>query len=178
MATFPPDIAANLQSLQRQINRLGSARPGPMSWGPDDGHVRFYAPDGRVLFEASSAGASVESRGELTGLTTLLDEIRAKGDSQDVTLGSHDRRISSAWTRANEANNAAAQAQARANSATDLASSAYSRAGTGISDAAAARALASDALAAANDAKRHAATIDGWLRRHTGYPTGGLNPNS
>ena len=38
--------------------------------------------------------------------------------------------------------------------------------------------LAQDALTAGNDAKRLAGQIDTWLRRNTGYPTGGLNPNS
>ena len=287
-----PSLPENIRYLQRQINQQGTGRFGPMSIGPGDGHLRFYAADGRVLFEADSSGARVESRGSLAGLTPLLDSIRDKDDAQDGTLGEHSStlgehsstlgrhssRIDTLHSRQNSAdqtnatqNGQISQLQAdltyesariddratvgqlnatntrvtnveakngtqdtrltnvesknssqdtrltnvearnsaqdgridtlhsRANSQDSLnatqngqisqlrvdvdnararADSAYSRAGTGVSDAAAARALAQDALTAANDAKRLAGQIHVWLSNNTGYPTGGLNPNS
>src|SRR5699024_6938161 len=57
----------------------------------------------RVLFQATSAGASIESRGRLTGLTPLLDSIRDKNDEQDGRLTSHDRTLASHGTRLGKA---------------------------------------------------------------------------
>ena len=74
MPKFPPSVPGNQRFLQRQINQINTSRPGPMSWGPDDGHIRFYAADGRVLFQVDSTGASVEFRGALTGLTPRLEQ--------------------------------------------------------------------------------------------------------
>ncbi|MFC0673558.1 hypothetical protein [Brachybacterium hainanense] len=93
MPSFPQEVADNLRSLQRQINAIVAARPGPMSWGPDDGGARFEAADGRTVFGADHTGASVESRGTLTGLTPLLDSIRDKNDDQDDHLGRHDADV-------------------------------------------------------------------------------------
>lgn len=94
-----PSVAENIRYLQRQINQQGTGRFGPMSIGPGDGRLRFYATDGRVLFEADSTGASVESRGSLTAMTPLLDSIRAKDDDQDDALGQHGSRLGSAEGR-------------------------------------------------------------------------------
>ena len=287
-----PSVPENIRHLQRQINQQGTGRFGPMSIGPGDGHLRFYAADGRVLFEADSSGARVETRGSLFGLTPLLDSMRDKNDDQDGTLGQHsstltqhsstigqhssrldtlhsrqntadqtnatqngqisqlradltgesaridnratvgqldatntrvtnvesknstqdtrltnvesknssqdtrltnvearntaqDGRIDTLHSRANSQdtlnatqNGQIGQLRVDVDAAESRANSAYNRAGTGISDAAAARALAQDALVAANDAKKLAGDIHLWLSRHTGYPTGGLNPNS
>lgn len=84
-----PSVPENIRHLQRQINQQGTGRFGPMSIGPGEGHLRFYAADGSVLFEADSSGARVQSRGSLAGLTSLLDSIRDKDDDQDGTLGQH-----------------------------------------------------------------------------------------
>lgn len=94
-----PSVPENIRHLQRQINQQGTGRFGPMSIGPGEGRLRFYATDGRVLFEADSTGASVESRGSLTAMTPLLDSIRAKDDDQDDALGQHGSRLSSAEGR-------------------------------------------------------------------------------
>lgn len=109
MPTYDPDLAGALRSLQRQIDQINTARPGPMSWGPDDGQIRFYGTDGRVLFEASSAGAQVESRGTLTGLTGLVDGIRGTNDAQNGRLNDHHDWISGLGSRmtATEATDAA-----------------------------------------------------------------------
>ena len=96
-----PSVAENIRYLQRQINQQGTGRFGPMSIGPGEGHLRFYAADGRVLFEADSSGASVESRGSLAGLTPLLDSILDKDDDQDGTLGQHSSRLDTLHSRAN-----------------------------------------------------------------------------
>lgn len=89
MPTYDPDLTGALRSLQRQIDQINTSRPGPMSWGPDDGHIRFYAADGKVLFQANSGGASVVSRGSLTSMTGLFDGIRDKNDAQDGVLSDH-----------------------------------------------------------------------------------------
>lgn len=89
MATFPPSLTEALRSLQRQIDQINTARPGPMSWGPDDGSIRFYKANGDVWFEADTDGARVESRGVVTGLTPLLDSIRALDDNQNDQLTNH-----------------------------------------------------------------------------------------
>ena len=46
-----PTVPGNIRQHQRDLDRLGSAPPGPMSWGPNDGHIRFYGADGKVLFQ-------------------------------------------------------------------------------------------------------------------------------
>ena len=84
-----PSVSENTRYLQRQINQQGTGRFGPMSIGPGEGHLRFYGVDGRVLFAVDSSGASVDSRGSLTGLSPLLDSLRQKNDDQDGTLGEH-----------------------------------------------------------------------------------------
>lgn len=84
-----PTVPGNIRQHQRDLDRLGSAPPGPMSWGPNDGHIRFYGADGKVLFQANSGGASVVSRGSLSGLTGLIDNIRDKNDNQDGVLADH-----------------------------------------------------------------------------------------
>src|SRR5699024_5933964 len=84
-----PTVPGNIRQHQRDLDRLGSAPPGPMSWGPKDGHIRFYAADGKVLFQANSRGASVVSRGSLSPLTELLDNIRDLDDAQNRTLSDH-----------------------------------------------------------------------------------------
>lgn len=89
MPTYDPDLAGALRSLQRQIDQINTSRPGPMSWGPDDGHIKFYDASGKVLFQANSGGASVVSRGSLTSITGLFDGIRDKNDAQDGVLSDH-----------------------------------------------------------------------------------------
>lgn len=90
MPTFDPDLEGALRSLQRQIDQINTARPGPMSWGARDGGIRFYGADGStVLFQANSGGASVVSRGSLTSMTGLFDGIRDKNDNQDNVLSDH-----------------------------------------------------------------------------------------
>ena len=84
-----PTVPGNIRQHQRDLDRLGSAPPGPMSWGPNDGHIRFYGADGKVLFQANSGGASVVSRGSLTSMTGLFDGIRDKNDAQDGVLSDH-----------------------------------------------------------------------------------------
>ena len=87
--SWEPTVPDNVRTLDRGQKSLGNARPGPMSWGPGEGGPRVYAGDGTVVFQADSTGASVVSRGALTGLTPLLDGIRSKNDDQDATLSSH-----------------------------------------------------------------------------------------
>lgn len=96
-----PSVSENTRYLQRQINQQGTGRFGPMSIGPGEGRLRFYGVDGRVLFEADSSGASVDSRGSLTGLSPLLDSLRQKNDDQDGTLGQHSSRLDTLHSRAN-----------------------------------------------------------------------------
>lgn len=98
-----PSVAENIRYLQRQINQQGTGRVGPMSIGPGEGRLRFYGVDGRVLFEVDSSGASVDSRGSLTGLSPLLDSIRQKNDDHDGTLGQHSSRLDTLHSRQNAA---------------------------------------------------------------------------
>lgn len=121
MPTFDPDLAGALQSLQRQIDQINTSPPGPVSYGPGD-HARFYASDGStVLFEAvGGAGASVVSRGSLSGLTGLVDGIRDKNDAQDGTLDQHGSRISSTEGRVGVAEGRIDTLHSRQNAADQL----------------------------------------------------------
>lgn len=115
MPMFPPDLSEVLTSLQRQIDQINTARPGPMSWGPDDGHTRFYGPDGTtVLFEAvGGTGASVVSRGALTGMTPLLDSIRDTDDAQNGRLNDQHGWIEGLGTRMGSAEGKLGTAEGR-----------------------------------------------------------------
>ena len=170
--SFPPQISDNLGYLQAQVNRGNLARPGPMSWGPDDGHIRFYAADGRVLFQANSTGASVESRSQLTGLTPLLDSIRDKNDQQDGRLDGHDSdvkridaknaqqdgRLSSAEGRLGKAENRLDGHDSTLSSHNSRINTAQARADKGVSDAASAQSRADSAYSRAGSALSAAAT--------------------
>ena len=202
---FPQDIEDNLRELARRIDAINTSRPGPTSWGPGDGEASAIADDGRTLFSFGSTGASVESRGVLTGLTPLLDGIRSKNDAQDGrldghdgdvsridakntaqdgTLSAHDGRITTAQGRADDAWSRAGTALSNAAAAQSRADSAYSRAGTGISDAADAKARAdsafdraADAQATANSANDKADQIIAWINRNLYQPGEGPFPN-
>lgn len=200
MPVFPQDIEDNLRELARRIDAINTARPGPTSWGPGDGEASAVADDGRILFSFGNTGASVESRGALTGLTPLLDGIRsknddqdgrldghdgdvsridAKNDAQDGTLSAHDGRITTAQARADKGVADAATAQGRADDA-------WSRAGTALSNAAAAqsRADAAHALGSAaatrtdfdalvgtvNALSAKVNALEAWLATNTPYP--------
>lgn len=169
MATFPPNLDEVLRSLQRQIDEIVMARPGPMSFGPGDGHLRFYTPDGDT-FMVAATGAQLRYRGslrDLTGLTesfatsiedhtkTLGDHIRrlngidGRLDGHDSTLSSHGTRLGSAESRLSGHDSAISahntrinNAQNAANAAQSRADSAYSRASTAITNAATAQSRA------------------------------------
>lgn len=170
--TFQPTVQGDTRALMRGINRISSSRPGPMSWGPNDGHIRFYAANGRVLFQADSTGASVESRGKLTGLTPLLDGIRDKNDQQDTRLTGHDNdvkridatnvkqdgRLNSAEGRLDGHDSTLSAHNTRINSAQSRADSAYSRAGDALSAAGTAQSRADSAYSRASTGISNAAS--------------------
>lgn len=170
--TVEPTVQGDTRALMRGINRISSARPGPMSWGPNDGHIRFYAANGRVLFQADSTGASVESRGKLTGLTPLLDGIRDKNDQQDTRLTGHDNdvkridatnvkqdgRLNSAEGRLDSHDSTLSAHSTRINSAQSRADSAYSRAGDALSAAGTAQSRADSAYSRASTGISNAAS--------------------
>lgn len=172
---FRQGVTDNLKELRRNDTRLGTSRPGPMSWGPGDGHARFYAADGStVLFEAvGGSGASVVSRGALTGLTGLLDGIRDLDDDQDgrldghdTTLASHDTRITNEVADRKSAdlalhgrvNTEADQRKAADSALSSRVSTAKSRADSAHSNAATAQARADSAWTRAGTALANAAT--------------------
>ena len=174
MPAFPPTLEETLWSLQRQIDEINTARPGPTSYGPGD-HARFYAADGStVLFQAvGGVGASVVSRGSLSGLTGLLDGIRDKGDNQDSRLDGHDSAISGLDTRvgaAEEGLDAKAnvsslngwvsnlQASIATRAAKDYADSISGRAELGITNAQIAKERADSAYSRAGTGIANAAT--------------------
>ncbi|MCT1430560.1 hypothetical protein M3G50_07310 [Brachybacterium muris] len=73
MTAFAPTVPGNLQTLQRQIDRIVTARPGPMAWGPGDGHIRFHDGNGGTLFHASSGGALVWAHDALRPLGGVIE---------------------------------------------------------------------------------------------------------
>lgn len=102
MPTFPPDLEEALRTLQRQIDEINTARPGPTSYGPGDGHLRFYTSTGDT-FHVSATGAQVKHRGALTGLTPHLEANTSKQEQQDGTLGQHSSRLDTLHSRQNTA---------------------------------------------------------------------------
>ena len=156
-----------------------------------DGHDTTLGQHSATLSSHNTRITAAQSRAD--GAHTRLNGV-------DSTLSSHNTRISSAQSRADDAHGDAATAQSRADSA-------WTRAGTGIADAAAAHSRADVAWTRADAARKRAddayaiasaaatsnkvaaleaeidalqtqvGVMDSWLRAHTGYPNGGLNPN-
>ena len=163
---------------------------------------RLNGHDGRM----DTMQADIDTRATRTWVQGNITTIVGRLDGLDGNIASHNTRINTAQSRADagydragraidNANDAHARAAAlegrastlegniashntRINNAQSRANDAYDRAGRALDNANAAYALAQDALTAGNDAKQAFARVDAWLRRHTGYPTGGLNPNS
>lgn len=140
-----------------------------------DGHDSTLASHGSRL-------GSAESR--LSGHDSTLSSHGSRLNGLDSSIASHNTRINNAQDGANTANSRASSLESRASTLESSISAHNTRINNAQSAANAARtradnaySLAQDALTAGNDAKRHAADIDTWLRRYTGYPTGGLNPN-
>lgn len=90
---FKQDVPANTEALQRGINRLSTARTGPVSVGPGDGHQRFYDANGKTLFMLDSDGARVVHRGDLSDLTGILDDNADLNDTQNSRLTGHDNDV-------------------------------------------------------------------------------------
>lgn len=134
--------------------------------------------------------ADIDTRATRTYVDGNISTLVGRANSADSRLDGHDTAIAARATKSYVDGNVstivgrlngldtAVAARATKSYVDGNVATLSDRIATAQNTANAARSLAQDGLAAANDAKQHAANIDTWLRRHTGYPTGGLNPNS
>ena len=166
---FADLMESHTRTLEEHIGRLNGID------GRLDGHDSTLASHGSRL-------GSAESR--LSGHDSTLSSHGSRLDGHDSSISSHNTRINNAQSAANTANSRASSLESRASTLESNISAHNTRINNAQSAANAARtradnaySLAQDALTAGNDAKQHAANIDTWLRRYTGYPTGCLNPN-
>lgn len=173
---WTPTVSGNTRKQQGDIERMGSAPPGPMAIGPGDGHMRLHDgtnDTGYLDFE----GLKLRYRGSLRGLTELtesfadsieahtvrLGEHGGRLDGHDSTLGQHGTRldghdgdISAHNTRINNAQSAANGAHTRLDGVDSTLSSHNSRINTAQARADSAYSRAGDALSAAATAQSRA----------------------
>lgn len=178
-ATALEDHTALLGDHIRRLNTVD---------GRLDGHDATLTSHGNRLGSAESRldghDSTLASHGSrLNGHDSTLSSHGSRLDGHDSSISSHNTRINNAQSAANTANSRASSLESRASTLESNISSHNTRINNAQSAANAARtradnayALAQDALAAGNDAKRHLATIDAWLRRNTGYPNNSLIP--
>ena len=150
MPHFPQSVGDNIQYLQQQIHRQGTASLGPVSVGPGEGHIRLYADTGDTG-RLDPSGISIKYRGSLRGLTPLTEDfadlmeshtrtlaehigrlngIDGRLDGHDSTLASHGNRLGSAESRLDRHDSAISSHNTRINNAQSAANTANSRAGS------------------------------------------------
>ena len=74
MPHFPQSVGDNIQYLQQQIHRQGTAPLGPVSVGPGEGHIRLYTDTGDTG-RLDPSGIAIKYRGSLRGLTPLTEDF-------------------------------------------------------------------------------------------------------
>lgn len=92
MPTYPSSVGGNSRYLQQQILRAGTARMGPVSIEPGDGHIRLNDgtnDTGRLDFN----GIQLRYRGAMRGLTALTEDFASLMESHTRTLETNIGRL-------------------------------------------------------------------------------------
>lgn len=92
MPTYPSSVGGNSRYLQQQILRAGTARMGPVSIEPGDGHIRLNDGTNDTGF-LDFNGVQLRYRGGLRGLTELTESFATSLESHTAQIGQNRGRI-------------------------------------------------------------------------------------
>lgn len=92
MPKYPSSVGGNSQYLQQQILRAGTARMGPVSIEPGDGHIRLNDGTNDTGF-LDFNGVQLRYRGGLRGLTELTESFATSLESHTAQIGQNRGRI-------------------------------------------------------------------------------------